>query len=471
VTTVSATDPDAGTALSYSVVGGADQARFQINATTGALAFITAPNFEAPTDANANNSYEVVVRASDGTLFDDQTLTVNVANANEIPAITSNGGGTAANLSVVETTTAVTTVSATDPDAGTALSYSVVGGADQARFQINATTGALAFITAPNFEAPTDAGANNSYEVQVRASDGTLFDDQTLTVNVTDEPENLANLGDVLWRHNDGRVATADHDLGMVPTNWRISTSGDFDGDGDTDIMWRHRDGLVVTWEMENGQYLTNHNIQFASVGWEIVDAGDFDADGDDDILWRHRDGAVVTWEMEDGAYIQNHNIEFASVGWEINGMGDFDADGDDDIIWRHRDGLVVTWEMENNDYVVNNNIEFASTGWTIRGTGDFDADGDDDILWRHNEGMAVAWQMEAGDYRTNRNIGSLEPAWRFQGSEDFDSDGDDDILWRHDSGSVLTWEMDGGQFLQPHSYGLVSNEWQMVRTGEFDLL
>ena len=57
------------------------------------------------------------------------------------------------------TATAVTTVTATDPDAGATLTYSIIGGADAAKFTINATTGVLTFVAAPNFEAPTDAGA------------------------------------------------------------------------------------------------------------------------------------------------------------------------------------------------------------------------------------------------------------------------------------------------------------------------
>src|SRR5207248_1874838 len=80
---------------------------------------------------------------------------------NKAPTITSNGGGATAAVSIAENTTAVTTVAATDPDAGQTLGYSITGGADAALFTINPTTGALSFITAPDFEAPADAGANN----------------------------------------------------------------------------------------------------------------------------------------------------------------------------------------------------------------------------------------------------------------------------------------------------------------------
>ena len=103
---------------------------------------------------------------------------------NDAPVITSNGGGATAAVSVAENNSAVTTVTAADLD-GPALAFSLAGGADAAHFKINAATGALSFVTAPDFEVPTDVGKNNSYVVQVRASDGTLFDDQTITVAVT----------------------------------------------------------------------------------------------------------------------------------------------------------------------------------------------------------------------------------------------------------------------------------------------
>ncbi len=186
VTTVTATDPDAGASRTYSIAGGADQAKFAINASTGALSFITAPNFEAPTDAGSDNIYDVAVQVSDGLGgFDTQGIAVTVTNRNEAPVISSNGGGATAVVNVAENSTGVTTVTATDPDAGASRTYSIAGGADQAKFAINASTGALSFITAPNFEGPTDAGSDNIYDVAVQVSDGLGgFDTQAIAVNV-----------------------------------------------------------------------------------------------------------------------------------------------------------------------------------------------------------------------------------------------------------------------------------------------
>nr|WP_162094579.1 VCBS domain-containing protein [Pseudomonas chlororaphis] len=192
VTTVAATDVDLpAQTLSYSIVGGADAAKFSIVSGTGALSFIAAPNFEAPTDSGTNNVYDVIVRASDGTLFDDQAIAVTVTGINDnSPVITSNGGGATASVNVAENTTAVTTVVATDADLpAQTLSYSILNtaGTDFGKFSIS-SSGVLTFNSAPDYENPQDiggTGGDNAYVVDVQVADGNGgTDTQTLTVNV-----------------------------------------------------------------------------------------------------------------------------------------------------------------------------------------------------------------------------------------------------------------------------------------------
>ena len=112
VTTVRATDADPGDVVTFSIAGGPDATKFTINSTTGALAFISAPDFETPRSAAGNNTYNVIVQAPDAILVDSQLITVNVINLNDsAPVVTS-----AAAFSRTENSTAVTTVTATDPD-------------------------------------------------------------------------------------------------------------------------------------------------------------------------------------------------------------------------------------------------------------------------------------------------------------------------------------------------------------------
>ena len=183
VYTAAATDPDAGTTLTYSI-SGADASLFDINATTGAVTFKSAPNYEAPSDAGGNNVYDITVGASDGTFTATKDVAISVTNVNEAPTITS---GAAVSFAENKTGT-VYTVAATDPDAGATLTYSLTG-TDAARFNINSTTGAITFKSTPNYEAPTDAGANNVYDVTVRASDGTNITTKAVAITVTNVNE------------------------------------------------------------------------------------------------------------------------------------------------------------------------------------------------------------------------------------------------------------------------------------------
>ncbi len=79
------------------------------------------------------------------------------------------------------------TAAATDPD-GTALTYSLAGGADRALVTITAA-GALSFATPPDFEAPNDADRNNVYLVQLQVSDGQATATLDLSLTVTDRSD------------------------------------------------------------------------------------------------------------------------------------------------------------------------------------------------------------------------------------------------------------------------------------------
>ena len=72
-----------GSTLTYSIAGGPDAALFTIDPTTGNLTFKSAPDYEHPSDASADNIYNVTVQVSDGIHTDSQSLTVNVINVQD----------------------------------------------------------------------------------------------------------------------------------------------------------------------------------------------------------------------------------------------------------------------------------------------------------------------------------------------------------------------------------------------------
>jgi len=70
------------------------------------------------------------------------------------------------------------------------VTWSIVGGADAARFEISGSTLRWAANGTKDFEAPDDANTDNAYVVNVRATDlSSNVTDQTITITVTDVAE------------------------------------------------------------------------------------------------------------------------------------------------------------------------------------------------------------------------------------------------------------------------------------------
>jgi len=131
-----------------------------------------------------------------GNLSGSDTAMIDIAaSPNQAPVISSDGGGAMARKSIYENLILVTGVKAADSD-GDSLTYAIVGGADDDKFTIDAITGALAFVAAPDHERPGDTGTNNIYDVVVEVSDGRGgTDTQAIAVRVVDtSPEVI--LGD-----------------------------------------------------------------------------------------------------------------------------------------------------------------------------------------------------------------------------------------------------------------------------------
>ena len=185
ITTITATDPD-GDSFSFALVTTTDSNLFTLDSTSGALAFISAPDFETPQDANADNTYELELSVADGAHTTTQAITVSVTNVNDVaPSF----AAATDSSSVSENTSGVVyTASATDID-GDSISYSL-GGTDSAHFTIDSSNGELSLANALDFENPTDHNSNNDYELEITASDGTNSAALALTVSVQDLNDN-----------------------------------------------------------------------------------------------------------------------------------------------------------------------------------------------------------------------------------------------------------------------------------------
>ncbi|HEX8257423.1 MAG TPA: hypothetical protein VF589_07305, partial [Allosphingosinicella sp.] len=199
-----------------SINGGADTDRIETASARLDLSGVTINELEAiQTVRGAGTAFIVDTAAHallvnggggyDSLTVNDEALTAQQRNAifaqgietitdaagthgpNVAPSITSSGGGSFANLSLQENGNLIAQLTAADPDAGETLTWSISGGQDSAKFQINADNGVLSFLAAPDFENPTASGGGNVYGVTVRVSDGNGgFDEQNVFVEITD---------------------------------------------------------------------------------------------------------------------------------------------------------------------------------------------------------------------------------------------------------------------------------------------
>ena len=190
VATIAASDEDRNSVLSYSLLdsgGSKDEGLLSIDSTTGAVSFITAPNFESPSDLNADNTIDFTVMVSDGVLSAQSDFTFSITNVNEAPTIATTSIGNKA-----EGISALGSISASDPDANSSLSFSFVnseGLKDEGLLSINSSSGSITFIAAPNYESPSDIGANNTIEFSIQVSDGSLSATQNYSFSITNVNE------------------------------------------------------------------------------------------------------------------------------------------------------------------------------------------------------------------------------------------------------------------------------------------
>ena len=435
-----ATDAD-GDPLVYSL-SGTDAALFTINADTGEVSFIAAPDFEAPGDDGGDNVYDITVTASDGTNRTDHNVAITVTDYN-IPVFTS-----PAAVSVAEGQTAAYEAAATDDDSDP-LVYSL-SGTDAALFTINADTGEVSFIAAPNFEAPGDDGGDNVYDITVTAFDGTNSTNHNVAIRVTDVNEsiNLSSLDGT-----NGFTLT-----GINRGDWSgssVSSAGDVNGDGYDDLIigaWRAgfggetyivyggasapgTEGVLDLSGLDgsNGFILTGINRGDRS-GFSVSSAGDVNGDGYDDLIigahWADPNGNFQAGEtyivyggasapgtegvLDLGALDGTNGFILSGIdandrsGSSVSSAGDVNGDGYDDLIIGARDADLIgrrriageTYVVYGgasapgtdgvldlsgldgtNGFILNGFSPFDRSGFSVSSAGDVNGDGYDDLI------------------------------------------------------------------------------------------
>ncbi|SDY36924.1 Cadherin domain-containing protein [Jannaschia faecimaris] len=195
-----------------------------------------------------------------------------VVPSNEAPVLTSANA-----FSALENQTLAGTITATDAD-NNLLTYSIAGGVDAARFNIDATSGVLSFVDRPDFELPADTGGDNIYDVTVAVSDGIApAVTQDIQITVTDEDPEAPPLSfATLFAETDtpATTITTDPTVYELGVQFSATTEGEVSDlryfrstpdASDTDVR------VLNLWD-SNGNRLATTTVQSdpGDTGWQI---------------------------------------------------------------------------------------------------------------------------------------------------------------------------------------------------------
>ena len=216
----------------FTLSGGADKTQFTINSSTGVVS-MTAKNFESPEDADINNTYEIEITATDNAgntaRASWSVAVIDVAEVFEITAISD----ATVNENTLYTGPTPTFINGT-PIAP--VIFTLSGGADKTQFTINSSTGVVS-MTAKNFESPEDADINNTYEIEITATDNagnTARASWSVAVIDVVEVFNIASISDDTVNENDiyeGPTPTLTNGTGTPTAPVTFTLSGGADKD------------------------------------------------------------------------------------------------------------------------------------------------------------------------------------------------------------------------------------------------
>ena len=223
---VRAADPN-NDILTYALTGGA-AARVEINPANGQIMVNAGSNLNFETDDAAITG--VVVAVDPAGMFTTIVVSITVQDDSDEPptiSATFNSVDVERVITVMENPTdlAIVTFTAVDPDrddGANDLTWSLSGD-DSGDFTIG-DNGELSFNSAPNYESPADADANNVYLVTVQAADPSRNrGEKEIEVRVTNVNEN----GSVTLSSIQARVGVpitaslSDPDGGVTNVTWQ----------------------------------------------------------------------------------------------------------------------------------------------------------------------------------------------------------------------------------------------------------
>ena len=314
----------------------------------------------------------------------------------------------------IDTTQVIWNASATDAD-GDDVAYSL-GGNDADAFEIDEDSGAVTFAESPDYESGV-----TSYDFTITASDGSLTDEQAVTVQINNvveqytlDPADLASggefVGEAMDDRMDGRGATSALELS---------------GGAGTDVLYGGDAGDVLDGGDGNDQLSGGggDDVLIAGTGVDRIDGGD----GIDTVVLDSEDGDFVSVNL-------SREWQYSGDGWnQIVNVENVVTGGGADIIKGNDIGNVVESGAGNDWVYANGGDDVLIGGEGIDRL--FGGDGNDTVLYETDENLVIdlnsEWQL--GNDGTSEGIDKLVDI------ENVTTGSGNDVLIGNDGANVLT--------------------------------
>jgi FG-GAP-like repeat len=210
---------------------------------------------------------------------------------------------------------------------------------------------------------------------------------------------------------------------GVSTAGWTAVTAGDFNGDGASDVLLQNSTtgaAEILFMNTKAGEAVgTVDSVGSVAApsgtGWKAVSSGDFNGDGDSDILWQNTTTGQSEIYLMNGSTIASTGTLNSTSNLTAIGTGDFNGDGKSDAVFlNNTDHSAQIWLM-NGTTEIGSPITVAQptpgageTNFVLLGAEDVNGDGISDLLWQDTtSGDVKATEFAANGSMTTVNLGS----------------------------------------------------------------
>jgi len=266
----------------------------------------------------------------------------------------------------------------------------------------------------------------------------------------------------------------------MSEREWQVASTDDFNGDGKADLLLRHsRTQQWHYYPMDGKTPLPGDGAVDlpADPDWRITGSGDFNGDGKADLLLRHTTTQQWYYYPMSGREIlagEGAVPLMEDLQWRVAGIGDFNGDRRADVLLHHaKTQQWYYYPMNGKEVLAGEGMAslMQYPGWRVAGIADFNGDGMADVLIRHALGRAwYYYPMNGRQVLDGQGVAALtaDPAWAVTAVGDYNGDGKADVLTRH--ADTHQWHyspMNGREVLAGEGVAdlMVDPEWVPVQT------